>query len=95
MSARTSEAACVILPERFLIDPPNLGEVRRWQGRCEKAFSVECDASHPEPEILIPAVLLWQLLVFAEAGLRFPSLLAEGAAFRLATSLPQLAGVDL
>ena len=83
----------MILPERFLIDPPNLGEVRRWQGRCEAAFSVEGDVVAPEPEVAVPATLLWQLLVFAEAGLRFPSLLAEGAALRRATSLPQLAGV--
>ena len=85
----------MILPDRFLIEPPSLGEVERWQGRCEDAFSVDGGVFDPEPEVLVPATLLWQLLVFAEAGLRFPALLVEGAALRRATPLPQLARIRL
>ena len=85
----------MILPERFLIEPPSLSEVERWQGRCEAAFSVEGDVDAPEPEVLVPATLLWQLLIFAEAGLRFPALLAEAATLRRATPLPQLTRVRL
>ena len=85
----------MILPERFLINPPNLGEVECWQSRCEDAFGVEADTGASELEIPVPTTLLWQLLVFAEAGLRFPTLLAEGAALRRATPLPQLARIRL
>lgn len=67
----------MLFPTRFEIDLPELGLVQEWQQRLSNQFEPSEDGS--EPEILIPVVLLWQLLIFTEAALRFPALLAEAA----------------
>lgn len=67
----------MLFPARFEIDLPELGLVQEWQQRLSDQFEPPEDGS--EPEILIPVVLLWQLLIFTEAALRFPALLTEAA----------------
>ena len=67
----------MLLPAWFEINLPELSTVQEWQQRLSDQVEFPDDGF--EPEILITVPLLWQLLIFTEAALRFPARLAEAA----------------